>query len=87
VEADGPDVMSNGLALTGTVHWMFDRGLVAIADDMSVLVSHNKVPAEWRTALPQLGGKLRLPSTQRDMPHPKFLAWHRENRFRAATQT
>ena len=25
VEAKGPDVVQNGLALSGTVHWMFDR--------------------------------------------------------------
>lgn len=85
VEFDGPDLVVNGLALTGTVHWMFDRGLLTIANDFTVLVSHNKVPAEWRKALPQLGGKLRLPVSQRDMPHPKFLTWHRENRFGADT--
>lgn len=28
VEHDGPDIVSNGLALSGTAHWMFDRGLV-----------------------------------------------------------
>lgn len=27
VEAGGPDVVNNGIALSGTVHWMFDRGL------------------------------------------------------------
>jgi putative restriction endonuclease len=26
VEANGPDTVQNGLALSGTVHWMFDRG-------------------------------------------------------------
>ena len=26
VEANGPDSVQNGLALSGTVHWMFDRG-------------------------------------------------------------
>lgn len=26
VEANGPDVVTNGIALSGTVHWMFDRG-------------------------------------------------------------
>ena len=26
VEANGPDIVSNGLALSGTAHWMFDRG-------------------------------------------------------------
>jgi putative restriction endonuclease len=28
VEANGPDIVSNGIALSGTVHWMFDRGLI-----------------------------------------------------------
>ena len=26
VEQNGPDIVSNGLALSGTAHWMFDRG-------------------------------------------------------------
>jgi len=34
VEADGPDIACNGLALSGTVHWMFDRGLISLADDL-----------------------------------------------------
>ena len=39
VEHDGPDIVSNGLALSGTAHWMFDRGLVGLADDLTILVS------------------------------------------------
>ena len=39
VEADGPDIVSNGLALSGTAHWMFDRGLISLADDLTILVS------------------------------------------------
>ena len=30
VEHNGPDIVSNGLALSGTAHWMFDRGLVGL---------------------------------------------------------
>ena len=26
----GPDSVRNGLALSGTVHWMFDRGLITL---------------------------------------------------------
>lgn len=44
VEFDGLDLVANVLALTGRLHWMFDRGLLAIADDMTVLVSYNKFP-------------------------------------------
>lgn len=39
VEFDGPDSVSNGLALSGTAHWMFDRGLVGVADDHAILIS------------------------------------------------
>jgi putative restriction endonuclease len=35
VEANGPDIVSNGLALSGTAHWMFDRGLIGVDDDMT----------------------------------------------------
>ncbi len=28
VEANGPDIVRNGLALSGTAHWIFDRGLI-----------------------------------------------------------
>lgn len=34
VEANGPDIVSNGLALSGTAHWMFDRGLLSLTDDL-----------------------------------------------------
>jgi putative restriction endonuclease len=30
VSRKGPDSVRNGLALSGTVHWMFDRGLISI---------------------------------------------------------
>ena len=32
VEANGPDIVSNGLALSGTAHWMFDRGLISLSE-------------------------------------------------------
>ncbi len=35
VEANGPDIISNRLALSGTAHWMFDRGLNGIAKTAS----------------------------------------------------
>lgn len=39
VEANGPVIVSNGLALSGTAHWMFDRGLISLSDDLCILVS------------------------------------------------
>ena len=41
VAAGGPDVVQNGIALSATVHWLFDRHLISISDDYRLLVSHN----------------------------------------------
>lgn len=39
VEASGPDIVNNGIVLSGTAHWMFDRGLISLSDDLDILVS------------------------------------------------
>ncbi len=44
VEADGPDTVRNGIALTGTVHWLFDRGLLSFDDNYDILLSPHGVP-------------------------------------------
>ena len=81
VESQGSDSVRNGLALSGTLHWMFDRGLVGVADDGSILVSRNKVPPEVADRLIVPDGRLRMPEQPRDAPHPENLRWHRENLF------
>lgn len=82
VEHEGSDSVRNGLALSGTLHWMFDRGLISIADDCeTILVSHNKVPSEVVGRLLVPGGKLIRPENPKDLPHPGNLQWHRENVF------
>jgi putative restriction endonuclease len=81
VEHQGSDCVRNGLALSGTVHWMFDRGLIGVAEDMTILVSRNKVPAEVVARLVRPEGRLFLPQDRRDWPHRDNLSWHRENVF------
>ncbi len=39
VHANGPDSLQNGVALSSTFHWMFDRGLISIDDDYSLGVT------------------------------------------------
>lgn len=85
VERQGSDAVRNGLALSGTLHWMFDRGLLSIADDHSILISRNKVPSEVVDRLVVPHGKLCLPKDARDWPHPENLRWHRENVFGQVT--
>jgi len=81
VEHGGSDSLRNGIALTGTLPWMFDRGLVSAAEDWTILVSRNKVPGEVIERLIRPGGTLERPRDPRDWPHPANLLWHRQNIF------
>lgn len=82
VESHGSDAVRNGLALSGTLHWMFDRGLISVADDcQTILVSRNKVPGDVVDRLLSQTGKLFSPEDPRNAPHPDNLRWHRENVF------
>lgn len=78
VEFNGPDVVQNGLALSGTVYWLFDRHLISIDEDYRLLVSHNRVPGELRGLFRPEGEGLHLPADRRLWPHPAFVAHHRE---------
>ncbi len=82
VEFGGPDIVNNGMALSGTAHWMFDRGLIGIADDLSIVVSRHVNDRDSVDALINRTGKLIGPGDPRGRPHPVFLAWHRENCFK-----
>lgn len=78
VEAGGPDTAANGIALSGTVHWMFDRGLVSLSDTGKVLLSRKINDVEGVKNLLHGDGRARFPSEESQRPHPRFLAWHRE---------
>ncbi len=82
VEANGPDIISNGMALSGTAHWMFDRGLIGFDDDMRILVSRQvNDPNSVRSIINPSGGAI-LPTHPASRPHPEFVRWHREHRFK-----
>lgn len=81
VEADGPDHVSNGLALSGTVHWMFDRGLVSLSDAGEILLSSKINDIEGISKLLYPDRRARLPTAHDRSPHPRYLSWHRENCF------
>lgn len=82
VEANGPDIVSNGLALSGTVHWMFDRGLLSLADDRRILVSRQANDADGIRSLINETGYAFPPGRPSEYPHPSFLQWHRKCRFK-----
>jgi putative restriction endonuclease len=82
VEANGPDIITNGLALSGTVHWMFDRGLVSLDDNLQILVSRHVNDRASIEALLNKDGYAHLPQRSLDRPHPLYLRWHRDNCFK-----
>ena len=82
VEHDGPDIVSNGLALSGTVHWMFDRGLMGLADDLSILVSRQSNDLGAMLAMVNSSGKLLAPERLANQPRTEFVTWHREMCFK-----
>ena len=82
VQANGPDIVSNGLALSGTAHWMFDRGLISLSDDLKIMISrHVNDQAGARAFINEIGYAL-APRTKHERPHSHFLRWHREHCFK-----
>lgn len=79
----GPDIVQNGVALSATAHWLFDRHLISFDDNLCLLVSHNKVPSEYLQLFPPAGQRIRLPGDPDLHPRPDFVARHRE-RFAGA---
>ena len=82
VEASGPDIISNGIALSGTAHWMFDRGLISLADDLEILVSRQTNDPQGVRSIINKSGHALAPRRKSDRPHPHFLRWHREHCFK-----
>ena len=75
----GADLIRNGLALSSTVHWMFDRGLVSIDEDYSVLVAKGRLP---EAIARMLRSNLLMPNRPEQTPHPHFLRYHRSQIFK-----
>ena len=82
VEANGPDTIHNGLALSGTAHWMFDRGLISLDNDLQILISRQANDPDGVRAFINRSGFAMLPGSLKDQPHPQFLEWHREHCFK-----
>lgn len=81
VAAGGSDSVRNGLALSGTIHWMFDRGLVSVDNDLSILVATARLP-DAVTQLLREDRKIFVPAKPEARPHPIHLRYHRDNIFK-----
>lgn len=81
VAVDGPDSIRNGVALSSTFHWMFDRGLISVDDDFRILIAKGRVPTRVEQML-NPSRTLTVPDDARAQPHRAFLRYHRENIFK-----
>ena len=82
VQSSGPDILTNGIALSGTAHWMFDRGLISLDDNLEILISRQVNDSEGIAAMINPTRHAIAPSRISERPHPHFLKWHRENCFK-----
>lgn len=81
VADDGPDSVRNGIALSRTAHWLFDRGLIAISDDFRLLKASDLLP-EAVNRLFDPSGFVTVPNAARLQPHKAFLEYHRDTYFK-----
>jgi putative restriction endonuclease len=77
VETGGPDVVQNGISLSATAHWLFDRHLISITDDYGLLISHNRVPSELRPLFQNQLERIHLPRDKSLWPHIPYVQKHR----------
>ena len=78
VKHDGPDIVQNGIALSATCHWLFDRHLISLRNDYSLLVAHNRVPSEFQNLFSNQLKRIHLPDDEQLWPQPAYLEWHRD---------
>ena len=77
VASGGPDVIQNGIALSATAHWLFDRHLISLTDEYGLLVSHNRVPSELRPLFQNQLQRIHLPQNKAHWPYVEYVRRHR----------
>jgi hypothetical protein len=82
-EVQGTDDPRNGISLSKSAHWAFDRGLFTISDQYEVIVNP-KISNASVARFPSLEldrRKILLPTDSCYWPHPGALAWHKQEKF------
>ncbi|OIR05099.1 hypothetical protein GALL_126570 [mine drainage metagenome] len=79
----GTDDPRNGIALSKSAHWAFDRGLFTISDQFEVVINPKARSANVANfpLLDMDRRKITLPKDSYYWPHPEALAWHKSEVF------
>jgi putative restriction endonuclease len=79
----GSDDIRNGIALTQTIHWAFDKGLVGILPTRRIHIPRAVKLGPENAMLKQLDGKAIAEAKNAHLRvHEDALAWHYENRVK-----
>lgn len=82
VEKDGPDTVRNGLALSRTMHALFDRGFLTLSNDFEIIEATSApLPEQLRQLLPK-NRVAKVPDQPSLRPHRAFLEFHRATVFK-----
>ena len=80
VAANGSDVIANGLALSRTLHWAFDRGMIWVDRELRVGLTPITCSDQRNEWLRQFAGvRLQVPRGANLMPGADALRWHAEH--------
>ncbi len=79
----GTDDPRNGIALSKSAHWAFDRGIFTISDQYEIVLNPKLSAARIANfPLAEMDRRsIRLPEDPYYRPHPNALAWHKEEVF------
>ncbi|GHA43311.1 HNH endonuclease [Salinimicrobium marinum] len=78
----GDDTVTNGIALSPTLHRAFDRGLVTINSGFVVRISPTIKEEESHFKLSQFSGRqITLPGKEKYYPSQESLSWHNKQVF------
>lgn len=81
---DGPDAVSNGLALCSLHHKLFDKGVLGLDEQRRVTVSAHFIgrsPSTRTVVLDLLGQEMLNPQSGFPLPDTTHIAWHRRQVF------
>jgi putative restriction endonuclease len=76
----GSNAPANGIALSKTAHWLFDRGFWSITDNFLVVVKSEIFDEAGEVShllKPRVSKPILLPANRSLWPGQEFLAWHR----------
>ncbi|MBI5860715.1 MAG: HNH endonuclease [Rhodocyclales bacterium] len=89
-QANGPDIVPNGIALCSLHHKVFDLGAFTILPDTYEIAFSQHLNGSDDAAARMLahhGAGLILPQSREYLPRPEFLYWHQKEVFKSPLRT